>query len=43
MLFSVGGKMGSVALKAVAGTSDYGITGAKLGGDAWICGRATMQ
>jgi hypothetical protein len=43
MLSSVGGKMGSVALKAVTGRGEYGTTGAKLEGEAWICGRTTMQ
>ena len=30
-------------MDAVAGDSEYEATGAKLNGDAWICGRTTMQ
>jgi riboflavin biosynthesis pyrimidine reductase len=43
MLSSVDGKIDSAALQAVTGTGEYEAVGAKLEGDAWICGRTTMQ
>ena len=43
MLSSVDGKIDGAALDAVTGDSEYEATGAKLNGDAWICGRTTMQ
>ena len=43
MLSSVDGKIDGAALKAVTGDGEYEATGAKLNGDAWICGRSTMQ
>ena len=43
MLSSVDGKIDGEALKAVTGQGEYEATGAKLKGDAWICGRTTMQ
>ena len=43
MLSSVDGKIDGAALDAVAGDSEYEATAAKLNGDAWICGRTTMQ
>jgi DNA-binding phage protein len=43
MLSSVDGRIDGSALSAVMGTADYEATGAKLKGDAWICGRTTMQ
>jgi 2,5-diamino-6-(ribosylamino)-4(3H)-pyrimidinone 5'-phosphate reductase len=43
MLSSVDGKIDSEALKAVTCKSEYEATGAKLEGDAWVCGRTTMQ
>jgi 2,5-diamino-6-(ribosylamino)-4(3H)-pyrimidinone 5'-phosphate reductase len=43
MLSSVDGKIDGNALGAVIGESEYEVTGAKLEGDAWICGRTTMQ
>lgn len=43
MLSSVDGKTDGAALGAVSGESDYEATGALLGGDAWACGRATME
>jgi len=43
MLSSVDGKIDSAALEAVTGGGEYEATGAKLNGDAWICGRLTMQ
>lgn len=32
-----------MALKNVSVAGDYEVTGTKLEGDAWICGRTTMQ
>jgi len=43
MLSTVDGKIDSAALKAVTGKDEYEATGAKLQGDAWVCGRTTMQ
>jgi 2,5-diamino-6-(ribosylamino)-4(3H)-pyrimidinone 5'-phosphate reductase len=42
MLSSVDGKTDGDALEAVTGEGEYEATGAKLEGDAWICGRTTM-
>lgn len=43
MLSSVDGKIDGAALRAVTAPADYEATGTKLEGDAWICGRTTMQ
>lgn len=43
MLSSVDGKIDGAALEAVTGAGEYEATGAQLKGDAWICGRTTMQ
>ena len=43
MVSSVDGKIDGAALIAVMGRGEYEATGAKLHGDAWICGRTTMQ
>ena len=43
MLSSVDGRIEGAALKGVVGDGDYEATGAKLKGDAWVCGRTTMQ
>ena len=43
MLSSVDGKIDGAALKGVTKAGDYEATGTKLEGDAWICGRTTMQ
>jgi 2,5-diamino-6-(ribosylamino)-4(3H)-pyrimidinone 5'-phosphate reductase len=43
MLSSVDGKIDGNALDAVIGEGEYETTGTKLEGDAWICGRTTMQ
>src|SRR5258708_21944611 len=43
MLSSVDGKIDGAALDAVTGDGEYEATGAKLNGDAWICGRTTME
>ena len=42
MLSSVDGKIDGAALDAFTGDGEYEATGAKLNGDAWICGRTTM-
>jgi 2,5-diamino-6-(ribosylamino)-4(3H)-pyrimidinone 5'-phosphate reductase len=43
MLSSVDGRIDGNALEAVIGEREYEATSAKLEGDAWICGRTTMQ
>jgi riboflavin biosynthesis pyrimidine reductase len=43
MLSSVDGKIDGAALAGVMGKGEYEATGAKLHGDAWLCGRTTMQ
>ena len=43
MVSSVDGKIDGAALGAVTSKGEYEATGAKLNGDAWICGRTTMQ
>jgi hypothetical protein len=43
MVSSVDGKIDGTALSAVMGKGEYEATGAKLHGDAWICGGTTMQ
>jgi 2,5-diamino-6-(ribosylamino)-4(3H)-pyrimidinone 5'-phosphate reductase len=43
MLASIDGKIDGSFLRAVGGTGDYETTGAMLKGDAWVCGRITMQ
>jgi len=43
MLSSVDGRIDGAALATVTGKGEYEATGAKLKGDAWICGRKTMQ
>jgi len=43
MLSSVDGKIDGKALQQVAIKGEYEAVAAKLGGDAWICGRTTMQ
>ncbi len=43
MLSSLDGRIDSSSLKAVTGKGEYEATGSKLNGDAWICGRTTMQ
>jgi riboflavin biosynthesis pyrimidine reductase len=43
MLSSLDGKIDGAALRAVTGKGEYEATGAQLRGDAWICGRTTMQ
>ena len=43
MVSSVDGKIDGEALQQVMREGEYEAVGAKLGGNAWICGRATMQ
>jgi riboflavin biosynthesis pyrimidine reductase len=43
MLCSVDGKIDATSLKGVIGAGEYEATAAQLNGDAWICGRTTMQ
>lgn len=43
MLSSVDGKIDGASLRAVTAPGDYEATGAKLEGDAWVCGRTTME
>jgi riboflavin biosynthesis pyrimidine reductase len=43
MLSSVDGKIDGESLSAVMPDGEYEKTGAKLKGDAWICGRTTME
>jgi 2,5-diamino-6-(ribosylamino)-4(3H)-pyrimidinone 5'-phosphate reductase len=43
MLSSVDGKIDGASLRAVTGSGEYESTGAQLNGDAWVCGRETMQ
>ena len=43
MLSSVDGKIDGASLAAVTGRGDYEATGARLNGDAWVCGRTTME
>src|SRR3954467_1408176 len=43
MLSSVDGKIDGAALRAVTKSGEYEATGDALDGDAWICGRTTMQ
>jgi len=43
MLSSVDGRIDGGILQSVIGKDEYEETGAELKGDAWICGRATMQ
>ena len=43
MLSSIDGKIDGASLKGLAAVGEYEATGAELKGDAWICGRTTMQ
>ena len=43
MLSSLDGKIDGAALRGVNNAGDYEATGTTLEGDAWICGRTTMQ
>jgi len=43
MLSSVDGKIDGASLKGLTPANEYEVTGQQLKGDAWICGRTTMQ
>ena len=43
MLSSADGKIDGAALEGLTSAGEYEATGAQLNGDAWVCGRATMQ
>jgi riboflavin biosynthesis pyrimidine reductase len=43
MVATIDGKIDGASLKAITKGTEYEETGAKLAGDAWICGRVTMQ
>jgi riboflavin biosynthesis pyrimidine reductase len=43
MLSSLDGKIDGAALQSVTNRGEYEAVGAMLHGDAWICGRTTMQ
>ncbi|MGC4116844.1 MAG: RibD family protein [Myxococcales bacterium] len=43
MLSSIDGRIDGEALDAVTGEGEYEATGEALRGDAWICGRTTME
>jgi len=43
MASSVDGKIDGDALRSLLGNEEYEITGDQLNGDAWLCGRTTME
>ena len=43
MASSVDGKIDGDSLRALLGNQEYEVTGDQLNGDAWICGRTTME
>jgi 2,5-diamino-6-(ribosylamino)-4(3H)-pyrimidinone 5'-phosphate reductase len=43
MLSSVDGKIDGASLRGLTPAGEYEVIGAQLNGDAWICGRTTMQ
>lgn len=43
MLSSIDGRIDGAALKGLYAEDEYEATGKDLNGDAWICGRTTMQ
>jgi 2,5-diamino-6-(ribosylamino)-4(3H)-pyrimidinone 5'-phosphate reductase len=43
MLSAIDGKIDGASLKGLTPAGEYEATGAQLNGDAWICGRTTMQ
>lgn len=43
LLSSIDGRIAGAALRNVTVAGDYEDTGTKLEGDAWVCGRTTMQ
>jgi riboflavin biosynthesis pyrimidine reductase len=43
MLSSIDGRIDGASLKGLTPAGEYEATGTQLNGDAWICGRVTMQ
>jgi riboflavin biosynthesis pyrimidine reductase len=43
MSATIDGKIDPAAMKEISAKGDYETLGSQLGGDAWICGRVTMQ
>ena len=43
MLSSLDGRIDSASWKGLIPAGEYEATGAQLNGDAWICGRTTME
>ena len=43
MMSTIDGRIDGEALRSLGDTEEYEITGELLEGDAWICGRTTMQ
>ncbi len=43
MLSSIDGRIDGASLRDIIRSNDYEATGSKLKGDAWACGRTTMQ
>jgi hypothetical protein len=43
MMSTIDGRIDGVALRSLGEFDDYEVTGEQLEGDAWICGRTTMQ
>ena len=43
MIATIDGKIDGASLKAITKGTEYEETGSRLGGDAWVCGRVTMQ
>ena len=43
MLASVDGKIDGASLRSLTPNGEYEATGAQLSGDAWVCGRVTME
>lgn len=43
MLSSIGGRIEGRVVDEVIPAGEYEATGARLKGDAWVCGRTTMQ
>lgn len=43
MMSTIDGRIDGEALRSLRDLNDYEVTGQQLAGDAWICGRTTMQ
>lgn len=43
MMSTIDGRIDGEALRSLGELADYEVTGEQLAGDAWICGRTTMQ